>query len=180
MLIGYCRTSTLDQKYGLEAQIDALNDQGVEKIFSEQVSSVADRPELESTLDFCREGDVLVVTKLDRLARSIHELWKIVNRLESKRVELRILDLNLDTQTPTGRLMLSMMGSLAQFEREMLLERQREGIARAKVEGKFKGRVPTARVKKAEIQKLITEGMKPTQVAESLGVSRASVYRYLA
>ena len=180
MLIGYCRTSTVDQKYGLTAQIEALESEGVEKIFSEQISSVAKRPELESALDFCREGDVLVVTKLDRLARSIHDLWKIVDQLEVKKVELRILDLNLDTSTPTGRLMLSMMGALAQFEREMLLERQREGIARAKAEGKFKGRVPTARVKKAEIQKLITEGMKPTQVAESLGVSRASVYRYLA
>lgn len=180
MLIGYCRTSTLDQKYGLEAQIDALNDQGVEKIFSEQVSSVADRPALESALDFCREGDVLVVTKLDRLARSIHDLWKIVNRLESKKVELRILDLNLDTSTPTGRLMLSMMGALAQFELENLLLRQREGILRAKAEGKFKGRVPTARSKQSEIQKLAVTGMKPTQIAESLGVSRASVYRYLS
>ena len=178
MLIGYCRTSTLDQKYGLEAQIDALNEQGVEKVFSEQVSSVGDRPELQNALNFCREGDVLVVTKLDRLARSIQDLWKIVDRLEDKQVELRILDLNLNTQTPTGRLLLSMMGSLAQFEREMLLERQREGIARAKAEGKFKGRVPIARVKQAEIQKLITEGVKPTKVAEQLGVSRASVYRY--
>ena len=178
MLIGYCRTSTLDQKYGLEAQIDALNEQGVEKVFSEQVSSVADRPELESALDFCREGDVLVVTKLDRLARSIHDLWKIVNRLESKRVELRILDLNLDTQTPTGRLMLSMMGALAQFELENLLLRQREGIARAKAEGKFRGRVATARAKKSEIQKLIEGGVRPSQIAEQLGISRASVYRY--
>jgi len=178
MFIGYCRTSSYDQVYGLEAQIDTLNEQGVDKIFSEQVSSVAKRPELESALDFCREGDVLVVTKLDRLARSIHDLWRIVDQLESKKVELRILDLNLDTSTPTGRLMLSMMGALAQFEREMLLERQREGIARAKAEGKFKGRVPIARVKQAEIQKLIAEGVKPTKVAEQLGVSRASVYRY--
>jgi DNA invertase Pin-like site-specific DNA recombinase len=178
MFIGYCRTSSYDQVYGLEAQIDTLNEQGVEKVFSEQVSSVGDRPELESALEFCREGDVLVVTKLDRLARSIHDLWRIVDQLESKKVELRILDLNLDTSTPTGRLMLSMMGALAQFEREMLLERQREGIARAKAEGKFKGRVPIARVKQAEIQKLIAEGVKPTKVAEQLGVSRASVYRY--
>ena len=179
MLIGYCRTSTLDQKYGLEAQIDALNEQGVEKIFSEQISSVAKRPELESALDFCREGDVLVVTKLDRLARSIHDLWKIVNRLEEKKVELKILDLNLDTSTPTGRLMLSMMGALAQFEREMLLERQREGIERAKAEGKFKGRKPTAREKQPEIQRMRSEGMRPDAIASELGISRMSVYRYL-
>src|SRR6056300_284818 len=159
MLIGYCRTSTGDQKYGLTAQIETLESEGVEKIFSEQVSSVGDRPELKNALEFCREGDVLVVTKLDRLARSIHDLWKIVDRLEGKKVELRILDLNLDTSTPTGRLMLSMMGALAQFERENLLTRQREGILRAKAEGKFKGRVPTARAKQSEIQKLIADGV---------------------
>ena len=180
MLIGYCRTSTVDQKYGLTAQIETLESEGVEKIFSEQVSSVGDRPELKSALEFCREGDVLVVTKLDRLARSIHDLWKIVDRLESKKVELRILDLNLDTSTPTGRLMLSMMGALAQFEREMLLERQREGIARAKEEGKFKGRKPTAREKQPEIQRMRAEGMKPDAIASKLGISRMSVYRYLS
>jgi DNA invertase Pin-like site-specific DNA recombinase len=179
MLIGYCRTSTVDQKYGLTAQIEALESEGVEKIFSEQISSVAKRPELESALDFCREGDVLVVTKLDRLARSIHDLWKIVNRLEEKKVELKILDLNLDTSTPTGRLMLSMMGALAQFEREMLLERQREGIERAKAEGKFKGRKPTAREKQPEIQRMHEEGMKPDAIASELGISRMSVYRYI-
>ena len=179
MLIGYCRTSTVDQRYGLTAQIETLESEGVEKIFSEQISSVAKRPELESALDFCREGDVLVVTKLDRLARSIHDLWKIVNRLEEKKVELKILDLNLDTATPTGRLMLSMMGALAQFEREMLLERQREGIERAKAEGKFKGRKPTAREKQPEIQRMRAEGMKPDAIASALGISRMSVYRYL-
>ena len=179
MLIGYCRTSTVDQKYGLTSQIETLESEGVEKIFSEQISSVAKRPELESALDFCREGDVLVVTKLDRLARSIHDLWKIVNRLEEKKVELKILDLNLDTSTPTGRLMLSMMGALAQFEREMLLERQREGILRAKAEGKFKGRKPTAREKQPEIQRMHSEGMKPDAIADALGISRMSVYRYL-
>jgi len=179
MLIGYCRTSTVDQKYGLTAQIEALESEGVEKIFSEQISSVAKRPELESALDFCREGDILVVTKLDRLARSIHDLWKIVNRLEEKKVELKILDLNMDTSTPTGRLMLSMMGALAQFEREMLLERQREGILRAKAEGKFKGRKPTAREKQPEIQRMHADGMKPDAIASELGISRMSVYRYL-
>ena len=179
MQIGYCRTSTAEQKYGLESQVEQLEAIGVEKIFKEQVSSVAKRPALDDALEFCREGDVLIVTKLDRLARSIHDLWTIVNRLEAKKVELRILDLNLDTSTSTGRLMLSMMGALAQFEREMLLERQREGIARAKAEGKFKGRAATARNKQGEIQRLIKDGMKPVAIANELGISRASVYRHM-
>lgn len=153
---------------------------GIEKIFKEQVSSVAKRPALDNALEFCREGDILIVTKPDRLARSIHDLWTIVNRLEAKKVELRILDLNLDTSTSTGRLMLSMMGALAQFEREMLLERQREGIARAKAESKFKGRAATARSKQDEIQRLIKDEMKPIAIANELGISRACVYRHLA
>ena len=95
-----------------------------------------------------------------------------------KKVELKILDLNLDTATPTGRLMLSMMGALAQFEREILLERQSEGILRAKAEGKFKGRKPTAREKQPEIQRMRAEGVKPDVIAAELGISRMSVYRY--
>ena len=179
MLVGYCRTSTIDQNYGLTAQIEALKSEGADKIFSEQVSSVAPRPQLDAALEYCREGDVLVVTKLDRLARSIQHLWKIVGQLEEKKIELRILDLNLDTSTPTGRLMLSMMGALAQFEREMLLERQREGIERAKAEGKFKGRKATAREMQPEIRRLRSEGFKPDAIALKLGISRMSVYRYM-
>jgi DNA invertase Pin-like site-specific DNA recombinase len=179
MIVGYSRTSTVDQKYGLEAQIEELNSKGVERIFSEQISSVAKRPELSKAIEFCREGDVLMVTKLDRLARSVLDLWKIVEDLESKGIELKILDLNLDTSTPTGRLMLSMMGALAEFERGILLERQREGIKRAKAEGKFKGRDPSARRKKPEIQKLKLLGIRPSEIAQRLEISRASVYRYL-
>ena len=91
MLIGYSRTSTVDQKYGLAAQIETLEKEGVEKIFSEQVSSVAKRPQLESALEFCREGDVLVVTKLDRLARSIHDLWQIFSRFENWKLLINTL-----------------------------------------------------------------------------------------
>jgi DNA invertase Pin-like site-specific DNA recombinase len=142
MLIGYARTSTIDQAAGLEAQERDLKAAGVEKLFTEQVSSVADREQLEAALDYVRDGDVLVVTKLDRLARSIRDLCSIVDRLTAKGVSLRILGMGLDTATANGRLMLNVLGSVAQFEREVMLERQREGIAKAKGEGKFKGRAP--------------------------------------
>ena len=113
------------------------------------------REQLEAALDYARAGDVLVVTKLDRLARSIRDLCSIVDRLTAKGVSLRILGMGLDTATANGRLMLNVLGSVAQFEREVMLERQREGIAKAKVEGKFKGRAPTARSKAEEVKALV-------------------------
>jgi DNA invertase Pin-like site-specific DNA recombinase len=152
----------------------------VEKLFSEQVSSVAAGEELEAALDYARNGDVLVVTKLDRLARSIRDLCSIVDRLTAKGVSLRILGMGLDTATANGRLMLNVLGSVAQFEREVMLERQREGIAKAKVEGKFKGRAPTARRKTEEVKALVAAGMTRQDIAGKLGMSERSVYRVLA
>jgi DNA invertase Pin-like site-specific DNA recombinase len=127
-----------------------------------------------------REDDVLVVTKLDRLARSVADLCAIVEKIERKGASLRILAMNLDTATPTGRLMVNVIGSVAQFEREMMLERQREGVQRAKREGKYKGRAPTARAKASEIIRLASGGMKRDAIAKRLGVGVASVYRVLA
>src|SRR5208283_6011145 len=129
MIIGYARTSTAEQTAGLEAQQRDLLAAGVERAFSEQTSSVGSRPALEEALDFIRAGDVLVVTKLDRLARSVRDLCDIVDRIERKGASLRILAMSLDTATSAGRLMLNVFGSVAQFEREVMLERQREGIA---------------------------------------------------
>jgi DNA invertase Pin-like site-specific DNA recombinase len=151
-----------------------------QKIFSEQVSSVAQRPQLEAALDYLRDGDALVVTKLDRLARSGAHLVAIGERLHSKGVTLKVLDQAIDTSTPTGRLMFNMLGSIAQFERELMLERQREGIAKAKAAGKYKGRKPTAKAKTPEIKRLMADGIGPTAIARQLGISRASVYRFLA
>ena len=119
MKIGYARTSTVEQIAGLEAQECELRETGVEKVFSERVSSVAKREQLEAALDFCRNGDVLVVTKLDRLARSMTDLVAITSKLKAKGVELQVLAMNLDTSTPTGKLMLNLMGSFAEFEREI-------------------------------------------------------------
>jgi DNA invertase Pin-like site-specific DNA recombinase len=179
MMIGYARTSTADQTAGLEAQHRELAEAECSKIFSEQVSSVDKRPQLEAALEFIREGDRLVVTKLDRLARSVADLVKITARLEAKSVTLVIRSLNIDTATPTGKLMLNLIGSIAQFEREIMLERQREGIASAKADGKYKGRQPTARKQSAEVLELKAAGKKPMEIASKLGISRASVFRIM-
>lgn len=179
MIVGYARTSTLEQEAGLEAQLRDLEAAGVEKFFDEQVSSVASRPQLEAALDYVREGDVFVVTKLDRLARSVTDLSRIVDALVAKGVTLRILAMGLDTSTPTGKLVLNLMGSIAQFEREVMLERQREGIAKAQAEGKYKGRKPTARLQLDEVRRLRDEGVPAGQIADRLGIARSSVYRLL-
>jgi DNA invertase Pin-like site-specific DNA recombinase len=178
MLIGYARTSTTDQTAGLEAQLAELAT--VERIFTEQVSAVGERKGLQEALDFCREGDTFVVTKLDRLARSVMHLSQIVDRLQRKKVSLRILNLNLDTSTPTGKLMVNMLGSIAAFERDIMLERQRDGIIAAKKQGKYKGRLPTARRKAPQVLQLLAEGQSITDVARRLGISRASAYRIKA
>lgn len=179
-IIGYARTSTLDQKAGLQAQLRDLQEAGCAKVFQEQVSSVdKNRAELAKVLDYVREGDTLVVTKLDRLARSMADLVKIVGHLQEKGVALRVLALNLDTSTPTGKLMLNLLGSIAEFERELMLERQREGIAKAKEEGKYKGRAPTAKAKAAEVLQMRAEGKTVDQIVAALGVSRSSVFRIL-
>lgn len=180
-LIGYARTSTLDQKAGLEAQRRDLEAQGCDRIFVEQVSSVdtKERLELARALDHIRAGDTLVVTKLDRLARSSQHLLEILEDLTSKGAALRILNMGIDTGTPTGKLMLTIMGGVAEFERAIMLERQREGIAKAKAEGKYKGRKPTARAKADDVMALHKEGVGATAIARRLGIGRASVYRIL-
>ena len=182
MLIGYARTSTLDQKASIETQQRELGDAGCGKVFAEQVSSVdtGKREKLADVLDYVRDGDTLVVTKLDRLARSVAHLSEIVKHLEDKGAALRILDLNLDTSGSTGRLMVNMLGSIAQFEREIMLERQREGIEKARREGKYKGRKPTARAQAEKVRELDAKGVKRAEIAGRLGIGRSSVYRILA
>lgn len=180
MKIGYARTSTVDQIAGLNAQVRELEAVGCDRLFHERVSSVAKRDQLEAALDWCREGDSLVVTKLDRLARSMADLMKIIERLDQKKVGLVVIGLALDTSKPEGRLMLNIFGSVAQFEREIMLERQREGIAKAQAEGKFKGRVPTAARKIDQIRAMKAEGKTVKQISEATGVSRSSIFRLLS
>jgi len=178
MKYGYARTSTQKQDYGLEDQIEKLEKYGCGVIRREQVSSVAERPEFDTILDFIQEGDSLVVTTLSRFARSIKDLWNSVELLEKKGASLVVLDMDLDTGTPNGRLMITLIGAINQWEREILLERQKVGIARAKEEGKYRGRADTARRKTSKIAELHAQGMKPSAIAKELGVSVASVYRY--
>ena len=180
MKIGYARTSTTEQVAGLDAQKKELEAAGCQEVFFEQVSSVQKRNELDKLLRFIRKGDALVVTKLDRLARSIPDLVKIVETLESKDAPLTILDMNLDTSSPTGKLLLNLVGSIAQFEREIMLQRQREGISVAKAEGRYKGRKPTARSKSDQVFDLHDRGVPAAEIADQLKISRASTYRILA
>lgn len=182
-LVGYIRTSTTEQKAGFEDQRTQLSAIGCTKIFEEQISSVAKRGQLEAALDFVREDDCLIVTRLDRLARSTRHFLEIMDRLHAKKVTLRILDFGgsvIDSQSATGMMMLTMFSAFAEFERSLLLERQRAGIARAKAEGRYKGRAPTARRKTAEIVRLRSDGHTPAQIADITGVSRSSAYRILA
>jgi DNA invertase Pin-like site-specific DNA recombinase len=141
---------------------------------------VGPRNALEAALDYLREGDTLVVTKLDRLARSVVHLGQIIADLETKGVGLRIVNLGVDTNTSTGKLMLNILGAVAQFEREMMLERQREGIAKAKAAKKYKGRAPTARAKSEKIKALAAQGVPKREIAKRLGVGERSVFRILA
>lgn len=179
MLIGYARTSTLDQEAGFEAQKQALEKLGCERIFAEKISSVATRPELEAMLAFARKDDVIVVTKIDRLARSMRDFEQIAERIEAAGASLRIEAMHIDTSTATGKLMLQVLVGVAQFERSMMLERQAVGIAKARRDGKYRGRAPTARAKAADVRRLVDAGVSKIEVARRLKIGRASVYRIL-
>lgn len=172
--IGYARVSTSGQS--LEAQLEALK--VCDKVFKEKESGAkAERPQLVTMLDYVRDGDTITVTKLCRLARNTKHLLEIVEYLDQKGVSLVVLNLGIDTKSPTGRLMLTMIGAVASFERQLLLERQAEGIAIAKGNGKYKGRKPTARAKQEKVIKLLSEGLSKPQVAQELNISLSSVYR---
>jgi len=180
MIIGYARTSTADQTAGLGAQERDLKAAGAEKLFAEQTSSVAQRTVLRTCLDFVREGDVLMVTKPDRLARSTQELLTIEADLAKRGVGLIVLSMGgekLDTRNPTSKLMLTILAGVATWEREIMLERQREGIAKAKSEGRYKGR-PSS-IDATEVKRMKDAGIGPAAIARQLGVARSSVYRLL-
>ncbi|MGI3476810.1 recombinase family protein [Providencia stuartii] len=173
-IVGYARVSTRGQS--LDAQLNALHD--CDKVFKEIISGAKDnRPELMALLDYVREGDTVKVTKLDRLARNTKHLLEISDHLEAKQVRLLIMNIDIDTGTPTGKLMLTMIGAIATFEREIMLERQAEGIALAKQQGKYIGRKATAREKSAEVLALLSQGATKPFIAKQLDISITSIYR---
>ncbi|MBK1695648.1 recombinase family protein [Rhodovibrio salinarum] len=183
MKVGYARTSTIDQKGSLESQKERLKSEaGCEKVFAEQISGAAeDRPQLNAALDYIRDGDELIVTKLDRAARSTGHLHRIIEYVHQKGATLRVLDMGLDTSTSHGRLVVGILGEIAQFERDLLRERQQEGIERTKREEphKYPGRKATARQKAPDVIRLHEARWKNTDIARHLGISRNSVQRIL-
>ncbi|WP_182593064.1 recombinase family protein [Methylobacterium fujisawaense] len=174
---GYARVSTTDQHLGL--QEEALRAAGCEMVRAEKRSGTTTegRTELLTLMDFARRGDTIVVTRIDRLARSIADLAALVRELEAKGVALRATEQPVDTSTAAGRCFLQMLGVFAEFETNLRRERQLEGIAKAKAEGVYKGRPRS--IDAAAVRAMAAEGLGGSEIARRLGIGRASVYRLL-
>jgi len=178
-IVGYARVSSVGQS--LDVQLEQLKAAGCDKVFAEKVTGTTTkgRDQLALALDYVREGDVLVVTRMDRLSRSLTDLRLTVDQLTAKGAGFRALQQSgIDTTRPEGKLMLAMLGAFAEFETDIRKERQLEGIAKAKAEGVYKGRKPSVPVD--EVRRLAAEGVGPTDIGKRLRIGRASVYRALA
>lgn len=178
MKIGYARVSSIGQNE--TAQVDILTRHDVEEVFIDKASGTTreGRTKLAEAIRFARKGDALVVTRLDRLARSVPDLHAISQELQAKGVDLIATEQNIDTTTPTGRLMFNMLGAIAEFETDLRKERQLEGIAKAKEEGRYKGRPVT--VDGDAIRAALAAGDKPMAVAKRFNVARSTVYRMMS
>ena len=179
MLIGYARVSTQDQN--LELQRSALEQSGCSKIYEDQISGVrADRPGLKLLLEVLREGDTLVVWKLDRLGRSVKSLVDMITKLSEQNIHFKSLTDNIDTSTPSGRFFFHIMASLAQMERELIIERTKAGLLIARQQGRVSGRKRLMTEKKVEAAKLLlAKGMAAKEVAKTMGVSIPTFYRWI-
>lgn len=179
MLVGYARVSTMDQN--LDLQLTALTNAGCGKIYEDRLSGTrADRPGLKLTLEVLRDGDMLVVWKLDRLGRSVKGLVDLVNQLAERGVQFKSLTDNIDTGTPSGRFFFHVMASLAQMERELIVERTRAGLNAAREQGRIGGRKRLMTDSKIESAKtLLASGLPPKEVARNLGVSIPTLYRWV-
>jgi len=174
---GYARVSTTDQD--LTIQVEALRKAGCEVIREEKGSGTSreGREELDTLLQFLRAGDTLMITRIDRLARSIGDLQDIVRALKAKGIALKATEQSIDTDTTAGKAFLDMLGVFAEFETNLRKERQPEGIAKAKQAGVYKGRKPS--IEPAKIKELQAEGLGATDIAKRLNIGRASVYRVI-
>lgn len=179
MKIGYARVSTYGQS--LDNQLEALDKAGCERIFHEKVSGTKeDRKEFDAMITFAREGDQLIVTKLDRLSRSLFELQKCAKILEEKKIALAVLEQQIDTSTPSGRLLFNVVGVVAEFEREMINERTAEGRKAAKERGvKFGKPKKLTKEDVGSMANLIAMGTTKTEISELYGIGRTSIFRYL-
>ena len=180
MKYGYARVSSKDQDLSIQLQV--LKDAGCDMIRSEKLSarSLNDREELKVLLQFLRSGDTLIVTRVDRLARSVRDLSNIVHDLADRGIGLIALQQQIDTTNPTGRAFLSMLGVFAEFENEIRRERQSAGIERAKSEGKYIGKGRPSVVDPVIVKQAVSRGEGATAIAKRLGISRATVYRTIA
>lgn len=180
MLVGYARVSTQDQKP--ELQLDALRRADCERVFEEKASGAQrDRPELKAALDYLREGDTLIVWKLDRLARSLKQLIETVEALEERNIGFRSLTESIDTTTPGGRLVFHIFGALAEFERSIIRERTSAGLAAARARGKVGGRPRALDDTDLSVAKTLLkeEQLTVNQIAVRLGVSVSTLYKYI-
>lgn len=179
MLVGYARVSTQDQNLDLQTQ--ALNDAGCERIYEDKISGTrAEREGLTKALDHLRSGDTLVVWKLDRLGRSVKHLVDLVNNLHEKGIHFKSVTDNIDTSTPSGRFFFHVMASLAEMERDLMVERTKAGLEVARQLGRTGGRKRVMTDSKLEsAKKLLANGVPPKDVASNLGVSVPTLYRWL-
>lgn len=181
-IVGYARVSTADQN--LDRQTDRLTAAGAQRFFTDTITgSTRDRPGLDAALSYLRAGDTLTVVSMDRLARSLRDLHTLVDELTASGVRVQFLQEGQtysDDPSPSSRLLLSMLGAVAEFERSIIRERQADGIARAKARGVYKGRAPVPDEKIEHARELIAEGIPKARVARDLGISRSSLYKYLS
>lgn len=179
--VGYARVSTVDQN--LSRQTDRLAAVGAHRIFTDTITGATrDRPGLDAALDYLRPGDTLTVVSMDRLARSLRDLHTIVDELTASGIRVQFLQegqIYSADPSPSSRLLLSMLGAVAEFERSIIRERQADGIARAKARGVYKGRVPVPPEKIEQARELIARGMSKARAARELGISRSTLYKYL-
>jgi DNA invertase Pin-like site-specific DNA recombinase len=178
-IVGYARVSTAQQS--LDIQLSALKKAKCKKIFSEKASSNTKkgREKLQECLNYLREGDTLVITRVDRLARSILDLQKISKQLERSGIKLKATEQPIDTSTAAGKAFFDMLGVFAEFETNIRKERQQEGIEKAKRAGKYKGRKPTAREKTDQVMKMLEAGHNKKDIANDLNIGIASIYRII-